>query len=389
MNYDHIIDNDPIPRDESPPPSDDEPSASAPNGGADILTAVRKEIEKFCVLPSEHALVAVTLWVAYTHLIMSFEFAPRLFVRSATKRSGKSRLLEIIAELVHRPLQTVNATVAYVFRSITEGDPPTLIFDEADTVFGPTKVKEANNEDLRALLNAGFRKGNNVGRTVGPMHVPTDFPVFAPAAIGGIGRLPDTVEDRAVIIHMKRRKATEPVTKFRITRDTPGLNDLRDKLASWAAEVKGQLDVPADMPVDDRAADVWEPLVSIADLAGGEWPILARKAARILSGENADDDADSETIQLLADVRTVFASLPGVTFLKSQALCEALRNLEESPWDEMQLTPTKLGQRLGSSTYHIKSRKRQGGSEGRARGYHEKDFEDAFARHLPPEEAAE
>jgi len=26
------------------------------------------------------------------------------------------------------------------------------------------------------------------------------------------------------------------------------------------------------MPLEDRAADVWEPLIAIADLAGGEWP---------------------------------------------------------------------------------------------------------------------
>src|SRR5437879_5887516 len=31
--------------------------------------------------------------------------------------------------------------------------------------------------------------------------------------------------------------------------------------------------------LNDRASDIWEPLLVLADLAGGEWPGLARQAA--------------------------------------------------------------------------------------------------------------
>jgi predicted lipoprotein with Yx(FWY)xxD motif len=35
--------------------------------------------------------------------------------------------------------------------------------------------------------------------------------------------------------------------------------------------------IPAAL--NDRAADNWRPLIAIADLAGGEWPQLARQAS--------------------------------------------------------------------------------------------------------------
>ena len=40
------------------------------------------------------------------------------------------------------------------------------------------------------------------------------------------------------------------------------------------------------MPVEDRAADTWEPLVAVADLAGGDWPELARHAAIVLTADH-------------------------------------------------------------------------------------------------------
>jgi hypothetical protein len=231
--------------------------------GEQLLEDVCNAIGKYCVLPGEHEYIAVTLWCAYTHLADIFDFAPRLVIRSPQKRSGKTRLLETVHELVHAPLKTINATSAYIFRSLDKG-PRTLIFDEVDGIFG-TKTQAERNDDLRAMLNAGFLRGATVGRTFGPNHETKEFPTFAPAALAGIGRIPDTVEDRSVIIRMRPKKDGEKVDGYRINRDQRGLNDLRDRLATWAASVRDAAKDYAtygnvDVPVDDRAADVWEPL---------------------------------------------------------------------------------------------------------------------------------
>jgi hypothetical protein len=247
--------------------------------GADLLDEVRAAIRRYCVLPGEDELVAVVLWCALSHLLTKFDYAPRLVIRSAEKRSGKSRLLEVVDALVYSPLRAVNATVAFVFRSLGSSPPPTLLFDEADTIFGSKGVADKN-EELRGLLNAGFQRGLPFGRVVGSDFMTQEFSTFAMAALAGIGRMPETIEDRAVVVVMKRRREGETVHPYRLRRDGPMLNDLRDRLAAWADTVREQAgETYPELPIDDRAADVWEPLVSVADLVGGAWPQLARDAA--------------------------------------------------------------------------------------------------------------
>jgi len=343
--------------------------------GADLFEEARADIRRFCVLPGEHELVAVVLWCALTHLLTAFDYAPRLVIRSAEKRSGKSRLLEVVDGLVYSPLRAVNATVAYVFRSLDTDPPPTLLFDEADTIFGSKGVADKN-EELRGLLNAGFQRGLPFGRVVGSDFETQEFSTFAMAALAGIGRMPETIEDRALVVVMKRRKANETVHAYRPRRDGPLLDDLRGRLADWAAKVREQAgQTYPELPVDDRAADLWEPLVSVADLAGGAWPLLARNAATALVNSAAEDDTvRSPELQLLADIRTVFEG----EFMKSDDLCNELSALSESPWGQIELNPSKLGRRLHE--YSIKTRHTADKTE---RGYHIKDFADAFARYLP------
>ncbi len=199
-----------------------------------MLDDIEAAVRRYCVLPNEHAYVAVVLWATTTHVLDAFDYAARLVARSAEKRSGKSRLGEVLAGLVHDPLRTVNGSVPFIFRSLDKAKPPTILLDEADAIFS-AKVKSEKSEDLRGLLNAGHQRGLTYGRTVGPTHVPTNFPTFAMAFVAGIGRMPDTIEDRAVVLRMRRRKREELIQPFRQRRDNPPLFALRDRLTDWAA----------------------------------------------------------------------------------------------------------------------------------------------------------
>lgn len=346
--------------------------------GAELLDDVRDALTKYVVLPDAHAANAVTLWIAATHTLPASEVAPRLVANSPQKRCGKSRLLDVIGGTCHNPLMTVNATVAALFRSIGGAHPPTLIVDEADTIFGGKKVAEAN-EDFRALLNAGHQRGRPALRCVGPNQVPTEFPTFAMAALAGIGSMPDTITDRAVNITMRRRAPGETVSQFRSRRDGPILATLRDRLALWGASQLDELAQAApDMPVEDRAADTWEPLVAVADAAGGHWPELARAAcvALVKAADEADEERNLGT-QLLSDIRSVFTD-QHVGFIPSQELCTELRRISDSPWQGFDLDPSKLAYRLRE--YKIKTRHNPAGT---ARGYRLDSFEDAFSRYLP------
>lgn len=110
-------------------------------------------------------------------------------------------------------------------------------------------------------------------RCIGPESQPTAFPTFAIAALAGIGQLPDIIADRAINISLRRRARTESVLPFRAFRDGPHLVQMREQLAAWASAHIDQCSqhIP-EFPLEDREADTWEPLIVIADVAGGGWP---------------------------------------------------------------------------------------------------------------------
>ncbi|MFJ8432013.1 DUF3631 domain-containing protein [Kitasatospora sp. NPDC094019] len=339
--------------------------------GTDLLAQLRALIAKFVILPSEEALDAATLWVAATHLQGSWQHAPRLAVVGPAKRCGKSRLLDVLTETVHQPVLTVNSTPAAVFRSITE-EPPTLLVDEADTIFGSPKMAEKN-EEMRGLLNAGHQRDRYVLRVVGNDHTPRRFHTFAMAAIAGIGDLPDTIMDRSVVIRMRRRAEGESVCPYRTMRDRPALHAIRDKIARWTAPLADQaLCLEPTMPVEDRAADTWEPLVITADLAGGPWPRLARQ----------EDNPGGARI--LADIRRSFHAAGDPDSVTTDQLLFTLNGLDEAPWAESArggLTPRGLGSMLRE--FGITSGNVRLGDGTQRKGYTRHKFLDAWRRYCP------
>lgn len=344
--------------------------------GAELLDELRSALTRYVIFPSDHAVDAVTLWIAATHAQAAWEFATRLVIISPEKRCGKSRLLDVVEATTYNPLITVNISSAALVRSIGD-DPPTLLLDEADTVFGPKSAD--NNEDLRGILNAGHMRNRPYVRWDITTRAPENCPTFAMAALAGIGNMPDTIMDRAVIVRMRRRAPGETVRPYRQRRDGGPLRELGDRLRKWIGGHIGDLTrAEPEMPVEDRAADTWESLVAVADLAGRDWPLRARAAAlRLVATENESDIESSIGGRLLADIRDVFDNLT-VSFLPSRDLVSRLHQIEEAPWREDELSMRKLAMKL--KPYGVAPRQNVTKT---ARGYHVEDFTDAFSRYLP------
>jgi hypothetical protein len=370
------------------------PNDTPPANGAAILDRLHAALTRYVILPTPEAVDAVTLWIAASHGQAAWAHAPRLVIRAPEKRCGKSRLLDVVEGTCHNPLITVNASPAAVYRSIgADGGPPTLLVDEADTIFGG-KNAEAN-EDLRGLLNAGHQRNRPTIRWDNNTHTLERIPTFAMAALAGIGAMPDTIEDRAVVIRMRRRTQDETVAPYRHKRDRPALMSLAWELTSWLAEHLGELEAaePA-MPLEDRAADTWEPLIAVADLAGGDWPARARRAAVLLTEQRDETAATSDRIRLLADCRTAFGQHDAIP---TAVLLERLKADPEAPWADYQgagLTARGLATLL--QEYDITSKNiRFAPPIGQSKGYRRADFLDAWDRYTPsadtpaPDESAE
>ncbi|GIF16605.1 hypothetical protein Ate01nite_66370 [Actinoplanes teichomyceticus] len=340
------------------------------------------------ILPGPEAIDATVLWIAATHAQDAWTHAPRLVIKAPEKRCGKSRLLDITAGTCYRPLMTVNASTAAICRSIGPTDPPTILLDEADTIFGG-KQAEAN-EELRGLLNAGHQRGRPMIRWDHQKKDRDEIPTFAMAALAGIGSMPDTIEDRAVIVKMRRRTATEKVSPFRSRRDGPPLKKIAAELTSWLRPNLVALEnAEPIMPLEDRAADTWEPLIAVADLAGRSWPERARKAALALNAAREGDTEFSDRLRVLIDCRTVFGNFDS---LPSTVLLERLKALPESPWADYNnstgLTSMKLSSLLRE--YEITSQNiRFPPPIGQVKGFHREAFTDAWQRYCPPADSSE
>lgn len=333
--------------------------------------------------------VAVTLWIAASHAQPAWEHATRLVIKSPLKRCGKSRLLDLVAALAHNVLMTVNISVAALVRCISETDPPVVVVDEADTIFAKRRGERSeSSEDLRGILNAGHQRGRPYLRWDMNARKLDECPTFAMAAIAGIGDMPDTIEDRAVVITMRRRMRGETVTPFRSRRDNPRLCDLRERLhARVSTNIHTLVEIEPTLPVEDRAADTWEPLVAIADLAGGHWPDIARAVCTIMTSQAVATDDTTLGERLLADLRQVFDD-PATKSMWTTQLVEQLAELDEAPWatyrdkrKDPKINSREIGYLL--RPYGIKSRVMRSGNQTR-RGYHRDDLADAWDRYLTP-----
>lgn len=354
--------------------------------GAALLDEVHGAYTRYVIFPSPEAADALTLYTAATHDQAAWEHASRLVIKSPIKRCGKTRAQEVARELVHKALPTTNISPAALARSISEDDPPTLILDEADTVWGKKDQRSEGAEDLRGILNAGHSRGWPYIRWDAAARKQEDCPTFAMAIIGGIGNMPDTIEDRAVVVSMRRRKPGEQVTQWRTRRAVPVLNELRGRLHKWVlAQHDGLAHAEPDLPAEDRAADVWEPLVAIADAAGGDWPERARQACKVIAGAAEDPRDGTAAERLLADMKAIFGD---ATFLYSATIARRLAEIEEAPWAEWRRAGSGRepinGRGLADllRPWGIRSRNgREGGTGSVGKGYYAEDMADAWSRY--------
>jgi putative DNA primase/helicase len=351
-----------------------EPWPDAVDGEA-LLKEIAATVRSYVVAP-RHVDSVVALWVAHAHAFQAFEHTPRLNITAPVKQCGKTVLLDLLQTLTPKAQRTENLSTAVLFRVIDKCS-PTLLIDEYDSFL-------KGNEELRGALNSGHRRGGTVMRCEGDDNEIRTFNTFAPVALAGIGILPGTLQDRSIIVRMARARIGEVPKRFD-SRKTAHEDELNSKLARWAGDHFSELkSIDPELPSGafNRVADNWRPLFAIAQVIGGEWPEIARQAFEAMTA--ADDDAESLSIQLLADIRTILnkntnGKIPG------KELVAALLELEDRPWGEFNngkaITPAKLARML--RPFGIISGTRRLDSEITLKGYERSQFNESFSRYLP------
>lgn len=233
------------------------------------------------------------------------------------------------------------------------------------------------------MLNAGHRKGATALRCVvkGAKVEVEELPAYCAVALAGLDDLPDTIMTRSVVIRMRRRAPSERVEPWRARVNAPAGEQLGERLREWSNTNRPAVSWP-EMPagVEDRNADVWEALLAVADLAGGDWPQRGRVAAVSLVAASSDQGG-SLGITLLRDLRTIFGDADR---LPTETILNRLHQLEESPWADLRGKPLdarSLARRL--SKYQVRPQVYRDG-ESTPRGYFAADLADPWCRYLTP-----
>jgi Protein of unknown function (DUF3631) len=340
--------------------------------GADLLNEVTAQISRYVVL-KKHEARAIALWIVHTHAFDLFAISPRLKIQSPEPGCGKTTLLDVLRYLVRNPLLTAHVSAAAVFHAIAD-DAPTMLIDEADS--------SLTTADMLAILNAGHRRNDaEVVRADGR------YSVWAPAAFATINGVPNQLDDRSISINLRRRRPDEDVDRF-LHDHAKSLRRLQRRTEKWVEENSDALkNAKPDVPntLHNRRADNWRPLLAIADVAGGEWPKLARRAAEALSVSEAP--RQSEGVMLLSDVRDAFAK-QGTDRLWSSDLATTLAQLEGRPWYEHRgrgsITANAIAVLLAPHGIRpVDIRK----GEIVRKGYRARQFDDACARYLAEQKA--
>lgn len=266
------------------------PTTPAP---ATIADRVRDFITTYVSLPDESYADMLALYVLHTHtfimqkddetkVVTLSPSAPRttpyIYITSQGPGSGKTRLMELMHEICRSSELFSGMTGPTMFRMI-EAIRPTLFLDEVDTIYSGAK-----NEELRGVLNGGYKHNGKVPRVDSSSELGfRNFSTFCPKVLAGIdnGNVPNTVLDRSIVINLV--KAAPGTVQPFYSEDVEDLAaDLIDEIATWyAANAPTFADrTKRPDPIDglsDRQNDIIRPLLAIADTLPG-WHKRARVA---------------------------------------------------------------------------------------------------------------
>ena len=374
------------------PKPDPDPQENSPRGlgeiikpwpepvdGEELLGSLAVLFKRFTVLEKDDDYLQA-LWTVETYLTDCFDTLVILRVRSPEKRCGKSTLLDLLELLVWNPLLCVTVTPASLYR-IIEHSHPTILIDEADS-FGN------ENDDLRAIVNAGYERGRLVPRCNSETNTIEFFNTFGCKCLTSIGALHETIEDRSITIFMNRKRREEEIESLCDVQRTTFL-EFRRKIVRWAndhrTEIK-ELHLVRPKALFDRNWKIWRPLISIAAITG-ETPLVRTLRIAIRKSHETEDEPTSIRIEILVRLRDLFQQRKA-EFLPTTDILRYLNADQEALWADW-VTGLKKGltaERLGRELRFFKVRSDKPQFSGvRQAGYWLKDLQPHFDAYLSPQ----
>ncbi len=322
-----------------------------PVDARELLDELVSVYGRIAILP-RYAAEVLALFSVHSYCWELRDVTVYLAIESPVRRCGKTTLLAAIRALVNRPAAATQASPSSVYRLIA-AKKPVFILDQAEKALTP-------NQALYSIFNTSYTRpmayvlrtaaqckknkpaGSDASRSDAPLTpeglepdpVFDDpdsewrrFPCWCPKVMALVGHFDETLADRCLLLTMQRKHRNQKCARLRDI-DTASL---KRKCIRFVLDHQEQIAnagpaIPDDL--NDRAADIWEVLFAIAELAGDDWSQHARQAAVALAQQAEEGSLIGG---LLLDLVGAFIGFK-TDRLFSRDLVAWLNGLDDRPW---------------------------------------------------------
>ncbi len=277
----------------------------------------------------------LTLWTIGTYFYTLFPAYPYVAL-NGPKNSGKSTVLRVLQPIAFNMISTSDPTGPAMFRLIHNAS-CTVGIDEAERYHNP---RDPGMQQIRQLLNSGYKQGMPAIRLIGEDMKPQAFDVYSPKILAAIAGLEDILASRCITVPMRRADRQMPLLRP----DFDGA-EIRHRLYSLAltsfqAVYRNYFERPELHTLHNRSGELWSPLVALAaffEEEGGLSGLLhgiseAASWDEELSEGKALSDREEAVLQAL---EILTHDLPDEVWLKASVLREQVASLLGQPVEQL------------------------------------------------------
>lgn len=300
-----------------------------------LVPRIEAHLARYVSFVTPEVKLPLALWTLGTFCFPEFDAFPYLVITSATKRSGKTRLAELLSFCASNPRSFAAMPATTMFRCI-EKENPTIFYDEAEA------LSSESASTMRAVLNVGYRKGQTIPRSSGDGI--KEFQTYCPKVFILIGDVFDTLRDRSIVVTMQRAEApTRFVYEPAKTAGEEIREAAKEAIERHTARIAELFAVHAPLEfLMDRDEEIWTPLFVLASLfCPNRIEELSRIAVDLATEKTAEvkrytmlheDEAidDQYAQKLLSDLYGVMLTQGKV--IGSAEAVEALQGVATGPW---------------------------------------------------------
>lgn len=235
---------------------------------------IRDYLEKYLYIENPYLYDFLAAFTIITYCVQIFG-AMGLLCLTGTRSVGKSRVLDLITSICFDPLTSATQSDSFIFRA-TNSRKSTIFLDEAEFLASLSMGKGTPNERIN-MLNAAYRKGGYVGRSIGDTHKSNEFNIYTCYLIASQKQVHPTLASRAFALPMVKRPPDRFYPHWFPEKVAKQTDDIRNRCHYWAlanAELiyhcyqevlSGKYDSLYDkLGLRDRELEIWAAPIAIA-----------------------------------------------------------------------------------------------------------------------------